>query len=97
MVFILVWGTAALIVQLLGGGGGLTGVTLRLVAQPLWFIGIYLAMVAFTPPLLKLHGSPSNRRSACGRGSGTTGRARSRRRRRTPGLLVERAGRRRPG
>ncbi|MCX4964185.1 acyltransferase [Streptomyces sp. NBC_00654] len=56
VVFILVWGAAALIVQLLGGGGGgLTGVTLRLVTQPLWFIGIYLAMVAFTPPLLKLH------------------------------------------
>ncbi|MEU0130987.1 acyltransferase family protein, partial [Streptomyces sp. NPDC006289] len=32
-----------------------TGVTLRLVTQPLWFIGIYLAMVALTPPLLKLH------------------------------------------
>ncbi len=55
MVFILVWGVAALIVQLLGGDGGLTGVALRLVAQPLWFIGIYLAMVAFTPPLLRLH------------------------------------------
>lgn len=55
IVFILVWGTAALLVQLLGGDGGLTGVALRLVAQPLWFIGIYLAMVAFTPPLLKLH------------------------------------------
>ncbi|MFE7756752.1 acyltransferase [Streptomyces sp. NPDC057429] len=55
MVFVLVWGAAALVVQLLGGGGGLTGVTLRLVTQPLWFIGIYLAMVAFTPPLLKLH------------------------------------------
>ncbi|MFF3244344.1 acyltransferase [Streptomyces sp. NPDC002870] len=55
MVFILVWGAAALIVQLLGGDGGLTAVALRLVAQPLWFIGIYLAMVAFTPPLLKLH------------------------------------------
>lgn len=55
MVFILVWGAAALIVQLLGGEGGLTAVALRLVAQPLWFIGIYLAMVAFTPPLLKLH------------------------------------------
>ncbi|MFI8435144.1 acyltransferase [Streptomyces sp. NPDC079020] len=55
MVFILVWGAVALIVQLLGGGGGLTGVTLRLVTQPLWFIGIYLAMVAFTPPLLRLH------------------------------------------
>ncbi|WP_327683368.1 acyltransferase family protein [Streptomyces sp. NBC_00467] len=55
MVFILVWGAAALVVQLLGGDGGLTGVALRLVAQPLWFIGIYLSMVAFTPPLLKLH------------------------------------------
>lgn len=55
MVFVLVWGAEALLVQLLGGGGGLTGVTLRMVTQPLWFIGIYLAMVAFTPPLLKLH------------------------------------------
>ncbi|MGC5544566.1 acyltransferase family protein [Streptomyces griseus] len=54
-VFVLVWGAAALLVQLLGGGGGLTDVTLRMVTQPLWFIGIYLAMVAFTPPLLKLH------------------------------------------
>ncbi|WP_411082615.1 acyltransferase family protein [Streptomyces sp. cmx-18-6] len=54
-VFVLVWGAAALAIQLLGGGGGLTGVTLRLVTQPLWFIGIYLAMVAFTPPLLRLH------------------------------------------
>ncbi|MGA4866080.1 acyltransferase family protein [Streptomyces lavendulocolor] len=55
MVFIGVWTAAALVVQLLGGDGGLTGVALRMVAQPLWFIGIYLAMVAFTPPLLKLH------------------------------------------
>jgi hypothetical protein len=55
MVFVLVWGAAGLLIQLLGGGGGLTGVTLRLVTQPLWFIGIYLAMVAFTPPLLRLH------------------------------------------
>ncbi|MBT2399737.1 acyltransferase [Streptomyces sp. ISL-100] len=55
MVFVLVWGAAALAIQLLGGQGGLTGAALRLVAQPLWFIGIYLAMVAFTPPLLKLH------------------------------------------
>ncbi|MFE9013870.1 acyltransferase family protein [Streptomyces cyaneofuscatus] len=55
MVFVLVWGVAALLIQLLGGVGGLTGVTLRLVTQPLWFIGIYLAMVAFTPPLLRLH------------------------------------------
>ncbi|WP_327117702.1 acyltransferase [Streptomyces sp. NBC_01341] len=55
MVFVLVWGAAALVLQLLGSGGGLTGVTLRLVTQPLWFIGVYLAMVAFTPALLGLH------------------------------------------
>ncbi|WP_447039254.1 acyltransferase family protein [Streptomyces sp. DSM 118878] len=55
MVFIGVWGAGALALQLLGQGGGLLDVALRLVAQPLWFIGIYLAMVAFTPPLLRLH------------------------------------------
>ncbi|GGV52814.1 hypothetical protein GCM10010277_49850 [Streptomyces longisporoflavus] len=55
MVFIGVWGVVALAVQLAGEGGALLDVTLRLVAQPLWFIGIYLAMVAFTPPLLRLH------------------------------------------
>ncbi|MFJ6935614.1 acyltransferase family protein [Streptomyces sp. NPDC101132] len=55
LAFVVAWGAAALAVQLAGGGGGLTGVALRLVTQPLWFIGIYLAMVAFTPPLLRLH------------------------------------------
>lgn len=55
MVFIGVWGAAAVLLHLAGQGGGLLDVALRLVAQPLWFIGIYLAMVAFTPPLLKLH------------------------------------------
>ncbi|WP_329119620.1 acyltransferase family protein [Streptomyces sp. NBC_01353] len=55
MVFVGVWGAVALVIQLLGVDKGLTGVALRLVTQPLWFIGIYLAMVAFTPPLLKLH------------------------------------------
>ncbi|MEU7041358.1 acyltransferase family protein [Streptomyces varsoviensis] len=55
MVFIGVWGAGALAVQLLGADGSLTGLAARLVAQPLWFIGIYLAMVAFTPPLLRLN------------------------------------------
>ncbi|MEW2581777.1 acyltransferase family protein [Streptomyces virginiae] len=56
LAFVLVWAAVALAVQLAGHGGGtLTGAALRLVTQPLWFIGIYLAMVAFTPPLLKLH------------------------------------------
>ncbi|MDA5284279.1 acyltransferase [Streptomyces sp. Isolate_45] len=56
LVFVVVWTALALAVQLAGlDGGRLTGAALRLVTQPLWFIGIYLAMVAFTPPLLKLH------------------------------------------
>ncbi|MFJ3975184.1 acyltransferase family protein [Streptomyces sp. NPDC090021] len=56
LAFLLVWAAVAFAVQLAGRGGGpLTGAALRLVTQPLWFIGIYLAMVAFTPPLLKLH------------------------------------------
>ncbi|MFJ8020421.1 acyltransferase [Streptomyces sp. NPDC096311] len=55
VVFIGVWGALALALQLAGRQGGLLDVSLRLVAQPLWFIGIYLAMVAFTPPLLRLH------------------------------------------
>ncbi|GHH87422.1 acyltransferase family protein [Streptomyces capitiformicae] len=55
MVFTGVWSAAAVLLQLTGEGGGLLDVALRLVAQPLWFIGIYLAMVAFTPPLLRLH------------------------------------------
>ncbi|CAM5664478.1 Acyltransferase OS=Streptomyces alboniger OX=132473 GN=CP975_14485 PE=4 SV=1 [Streptomyces alboniger] len=55
MVFIGVWGACALVLELLGRSGGLLDVALRLVAQPLWFIGIYLAMAAFTPPLLRLH------------------------------------------
>lgn len=53
--FVLTWGAAALLIQLLGADRGLTTTALRLVTQPLWFIGIYLAMVALTPPLLKLH------------------------------------------
>lgn len=56
LVFVAVWTAAALTAQLFGGGGGrLSGAAFRLVTQPLWFIGIYLAMVALTPPLLRLH------------------------------------------
>ncbi|MER6518952.1 acyltransferase [Streptomyces sp. NPDC001553] len=56
LVFVGVWTACALVVQLAGADRGpLAGAALRLVTQPLWFIGIYLAMVAFTPPLLRLH------------------------------------------
>ncbi|MEU5810864.1 acyltransferase [Streptomyces sp. NPDC047718] len=56
LVFVLVWTAAALAVQAAGRGDGrLSGAALRMVTQPLWFIGVYLAMVALTPPLLRLH------------------------------------------
>ncbi|MCX4526251.1 MULTISPECIES: acyltransferase family protein [unclassified Streptomyces] len=56
LVFVGVWTAAALVVQLAGADRGrLAGAALRLVTQPLWFIGIYLAMVAFTPLLLRFH------------------------------------------
>ncbi|RSS92595.1 acyltransferase [Streptomyces sp. WAC05292] len=56
LAFVLVWTAAALAVQAAGHGRGpLTGAALRIVTQPLWFIGIYLAMVALTPTLLRLH------------------------------------------
>ncbi|MFC9424064.1 acyltransferase [Streptomyces sp. NPDC056987] len=55
MLFVAVWGTSALALQLIAPESQLANIAARLVAQPLWFIGIYLAMVALTPPLLKLH------------------------------------------
>ncbi|MFD5423234.1 acyltransferase [Streptomyces sp. NPDC127069] len=56
LVFVLVWAALALTVQLAGADRGpLAGAALRMVTQPLWFIGIYLAMVALTPPLLRAH------------------------------------------
>ncbi|MDX2816824.1 acyltransferase [Streptomyces sp. PA03-5A] len=48
MLFTAVWAAVALLPPV-------PDVAARLVAQPLWFIGIYLGMVAFTPPLLRLH------------------------------------------
>ncbi|MEU3778583.1 acyltransferase [Streptomyces sp. NPDC032472] len=56
LVFVLVWTAGALAVQAAGRGDGrLTAAALRMVTQPLWFIGIYLAMVAFTKAMLRLH------------------------------------------
>ncbi|GAA2456509.1 acyltransferase [Streptomyces macrosporus] len=55
MAFVAVWGTGATVLQLAGVGGPLADTAARLATQPLWFVGIYLAMVALTPPLLRLH------------------------------------------
>ncbi|MFI6527970.1 acyltransferase [Streptomyces uncialis] len=55
MAFVLVWGAAALVLQLARVDSALLDAALRLVTQPLWFIGVYLAMVALTPALLRAH------------------------------------------
>jgi hypothetical protein len=55
LAFVAVWAAAALLLELLGADGAPAALATGLVAQPLWFIGIYLAMVALTPPLLRLH------------------------------------------
>lgn len=47
-VFTVAWGAAALLLPVPDAAA-------RLVAQPLWFIGVHLGMAAFTPPLLRLH------------------------------------------
>lgn len=54
-VFVAVWLGLALAVELTGRDEGLVRVATRTVAQPLWFIGVYLAMVACAPLMLRLH------------------------------------------
>lgn len=55
LVFVALWCGAVLLLELIGANGPLLDLPARLVAQPLWFIGIYLAMIALTPPMLRLH------------------------------------------
>ena len=54
-VFIGVWLLIALLLETTGRDEGTLGLAVRTVAQPLWFVGVYLAMVAFAPPMWRLH------------------------------------------
>jgi hypothetical protein len=54
-VFIAVWLVAAVAVEVSGHDRGLLRLAARTVAQPLWFVGVYLAVVGLTPPLYRLH------------------------------------------
>jgi fucose 4-O-acetylase-like acetyltransferase len=54
-VFAAVWLGVAVAVELAGRDAGLLTFATRTVAQPLWFIGVYLAVVAFAPLMLRLH------------------------------------------
>lgn len=54
-VFAGVWLALALCVELLGEDRGILKLATRLVAQPLWFVGVYLGIVALAPAMLRLH------------------------------------------
>ncbi|WP_426507903.1 acyltransferase family protein [Dactylosporangium sp. McL0621] len=54
-VFVGLWLAVALAVEAAGHDQGLLRLAMRTVAQPLWFLGVYLGIVALAPPLHRLH------------------------------------------
>ncbi|OJF12029.1 acyltransferase family protein [Couchioplanes caeruleus] len=54
-VFLVVWLVVALGAALAGHDHGIVRVALRTVVQPLWFLGVYLALVTLAPVMLRLH------------------------------------------
>ncbi|WP_327004130.1 acyltransferase [Dactylosporangium sp. NBC_01737] len=53
--FAAVWLVLALGIELAGADRGVLRLATRVVAQPLWFIGVYLGVVALAPLMLRLH------------------------------------------
>ena len=53
--FVIAWAGLATAGSLLGGPGELLQGVARSIAQPLWFLGVYLAVVALAPVMLRLH------------------------------------------
>ncbi|NUS43415.1 MAG: acyltransferase, partial [Mycobacteriaceae bacterium] len=54
-VFVLVWLAAAAVIELCGADGGLLRTATGLIGQPLWFVGVYLGVVALAPPMWRVH------------------------------------------
>ena len=54
-VFLAVWSAVALGVALAGQDQGLVRVALRTVVQPLWFLAVYLGLIALAPVLHRWH------------------------------------------
>jgi hypothetical protein len=50
-----VWLVVALGIEAAGADRGVLRLATRVVAQPLWFIGVYLGVVALAPMMLRLH------------------------------------------
>jgi hypothetical protein len=53
--FLAVWAAAAAALHLAGVPEAILGPATRLVVQPLWFLGLYLLVVALAPAMLRLH------------------------------------------
>ncbi|MEV4517640.1 acyltransferase [Dactylosporangium sp. NPDC049525] len=53
--FAAVWLVLALGIEVAGADRGVLRLATRVVAQPLWFIGVYLGVVALAPAMLRLH------------------------------------------
>lgn len=54
-VFVAVWLAVAVLAEWAGHDGGVLRLASRTVAQPLWFVGVYIAVVAVAPAMLRLH------------------------------------------
>ncbi len=55
LVFLLIWLAIAVVFQLTGREGQLEALVTDTAVQPLWFIGVYLALIALAPPMYALH------------------------------------------
>jgi hypothetical protein len=54
-VFVAAWLLLALLLEVTGQHEGVLRAASRTVAQPLWFVGVYLGVVALAPPMAALH------------------------------------------
>ncbi|PZS11485.1 MAG: acyltransferase [Acidimicrobiales bacterium] len=55
LLFLLIWLAIAVVFQLSGRQGQLEALVTDTAVQPLWFIGVYLALIALAPPMFVLH------------------------------------------
>jgi hypothetical protein len=55
LAFLAVWSSFAVAVELGGLDGGVMAVALRVVTQPLWFLGVYFGVIAAAPGMHRLH------------------------------------------
>jgi len=54
-VFVTMWLAVALALELTGRQTGVLALAVRTVAQPLWFLGVYLGVMALAPTMLRWH------------------------------------------